>query len=124
MEMKWNPIIDGDLSGIPTDKMFLFTICDEEDGEHYVVDGWIEKEYVDYGDLEVVEVTNAGQIRYRAEYVKAWMDYPPPYMPFKCTNCEHWYVWCDEFGDRWSECRLLKNVPFTEIKFGKCPLDR
>lgn len=34
MEMKWNPIIDGDLSGIPRDEELLFTIFDEEDGKH------------------------------------------------------------------------------------------
>lgn len=121
MEMKWTPIIDGDLSGIPRDEEFLFTIFDEEDGETYVTTAWIE-EYE--GEVDVLEATARGMYFYEAKNVKAWMDYPPPYMPFKCTNCEHWEVWCDEFGDRWSECKLLKNVPFTKFKFGKCPLEK
>ena len=29
MEMKWHPIINGDLSGIPRDEEFLFTVFDE-----------------------------------------------------------------------------------------------
>lgn len=120
MDMKWHPIIDGDLSGFSEDEVFLFTVFDEDDGETYVVDGWIENEYGNY-----VVVENAPRQKYfKAEHVTAWMDYPPPYMPFKCTNCEHWEVWCDEFGDRWSECKLLKNVPFTKIKLGKCPLEK
>lgn len=81
MDMKWNPIKDGDLSRIPRDEVFIFTIFDEEDGENYIVDGWIEEEYGDYGDLGVAEATNAGKRYYKAENVKAWMDYPPPYNP-------------------------------------------
>lgn len=29
MEMKWHPIVNGDLSGIPTNEQFLFTVFDE-----------------------------------------------------------------------------------------------
>ena len=36
MEMKWKPIIDGDLNGIPRDEELLFTVFDEEDGETYL----------------------------------------------------------------------------------------
>lgn len=42
----------------------------------------------------------------------------------KCDTCEHWKEWTDEFGDRWAECGLLKNVPFLAIKPGECPLNR
>lgn len=37
--MKWNPIIDGDLSGIPKYEHFLFTIDDELGVKSYVVCG-------------------------------------------------------------------------------------
>lgn len=33
MDMKWNPIIDGDLSGIPRDERLLFTGIDCMDGD-------------------------------------------------------------------------------------------
>ncbi len=42
----------------------------------------------------------------------------------KCDTCEHWKEWTDEFGDRWAECELLKNVPFLDIKPGECPLNK
>lgn len=42
----------------------------------------------------------------------------------KCDTCEHWKEWTDEFGDRWAECELLKNVPFLAIKPGECPLNK
>ena len=44
MNMKWNPIVDGDLSGIPRDEDFLFTVFDEEDGETYVTTAWVEED--------------------------------------------------------------------------------
>lgn len=37
MEMKWHPIVNGDLNGIPLDEDLLFTVFDEEDGETYVI---------------------------------------------------------------------------------------
>ena len=51
MEMKWNPIIDGDLSGIPRDEELLFTVFDEEDGETYATACWTEEGL--HGDLTV-----------------------------------------------------------------------
>lgn len=119
MDMKWNPIIDGDLSEVPKAKLLIFTVYNEEDEKTCVIPGWVS-EYTGRVCEETVECIYT----YEAKNVKAWMDFPPQYMPFKCTNCEHWEVWCDEFGGRWSECKLLKNVPFTKIKFGKCPLDK
>lgn len=58
MEMKWHPIIDGDLSGIPINEEFLFTVFDEEDGETYVTPAWII-EY-DEGGVEVREAATGG----------------------------------------------------------------
>ena len=43
MEMKWHPIIDGDLNGIPRDEELLFTVFDEEDGETYSKACWTEE---------------------------------------------------------------------------------
>lgn len=119
MDMKWHPIIDGDLSGIPRDEYFLFTVFDEEDGETYVSSCLTEEGFE--GNLLV---RSAGGRYYEAKYLTAWMDYPPPYKPKnKCVSCTHLVDWMDEFGDRWLECELL-NVPFKKIKPGECPLEK
>lgn len=116
MKMKWTPIVDGDLRGIPIDEEFLFTIFDEEDGETYVEACWTEEGFD--GSPEV----RSGARYFKAKNVMAWMDFPLPYKPKnKCLNCKHFEEWCDEFGDRWAECDLRKNVP---IEPGKCPLGR
>ncbi len=117
MDMKWTPIIDGDLNGIPRDEELLFTVFDEEDGETYVISCWIEEEFKDH-----ISVTPNGMRFYQPKNVMAWMDLPLPYKPKnKCSNCKHREEWCDEFGERWDECDLRKNVP---IKPGECPLNR
>lgn len=119
MDMKWTPIIDGDLSGIPEDEEFLFTIVDKEDGESYVTTAYI----VAYdGELEVREATASGLIIYEAEYVKAWMDFPEPYMQGRCDTCNQWRVFIDGSGNRWSKCELLGFATFVPLK--KCPLKK
>lgn len=116
MEMKWNPIIDGDLSGIPRDEELLFTIFDEEDGETYATACCTEEGF--HGDLTV----RSGARYYEEKCLLAWMDFPPPYKPKKkCFSCTHLVDWMDEFGERWFECELL-NVPFKKIKPGECQL--
>lgn len=80
MDMKWHPIIDGDLSGIPKDEEFLFTVFDEEDRESFVICAYI----IDYGgeydgQLEVREASASGLIIHEAKNLKAWMDFPEPY---------------------------------------------
>ena len=120
MEMKWTPIIDGDLNGIPRDEEFLFTVFDERDGETYVTPAWI-LEYE--GEVEVRESTSSGLEIHEAKNVKAWMDFPPPYkVKKKCYDCNRSEEWCDEFGDRWLECKFYEHVPVTELKPGDCPL--
>lgn len=124
MEMKWNPIIDGDLNRIPRDEELLFTVFDEQDdeqdGETYVIIGWIESD-----NSYFLGVTTPMQNCYKAKNVKAWMDVPLPYKPKKkCSNCKHVEEWCDEFGDRWQECKFYENVPLTELKPEDCPLNR
>lgn len=118
MEMKWNPIVNEDLSGIPRDEELLFTIFDEEDGETYATACWTEEGF--HGDLTV----RSGARYYEEKCLLAWMDFPPPYKPKKkCFSCTHLVDWMDEFGDRWFECELL-NVPFKKIKHGECPLKK
>ena len=39
MDMKWHPIVNGDLSGIPINEEFLFTVFDEIADKHYVIKG-------------------------------------------------------------------------------------
>lgn len=110
--MKWNPIIDGDLSGIPRDERLLFTGIN--DGELYVefgyIDSWLEKPVlVDIDDdFETKELT-------------AWMELPEPYVPGMCGICKHCRVWIDGFGDRWSKCELMGIAKFVPLK---CPLKK
>lgn len=119
MDMKWTPIIDGDLSGIPRDEELLFTVFDEEDGETYVTIGQIES------DSYSLRVTSPMQYFYEAKNVKAWMDFPPPYkVKKKCYDCNRSEEWCDEFGDRWLGCKFYEHLPVTELKPADCPLKR
>lgn len=120
MNMKWTPVVDGDLNGIPKDEELLFTVYDEQDGETYVIIAWIESDNSYFSG-----VTTPMQCAYEAKNVKAWMDFPPPYKPKnKCSNCNRVEEWCDEFGDIWQECKFYENVPLTELKPGDCPLKR
>lgn len=84
MEMKWHPIINGDLSGIPRNEEFLFTVFDENDGETYVTTAWI----IEYeGEVEVREATSSGLYIHEAKNVKAWMDYPEPFNQKRHVKC-------------------------------------
>ena len=117
MEMKWHPIVNGDVSKVPRGEELLFTVFDEEDGETYATACWTEEGYD--GNL----VARTGARCFGAECLTAWMELPPPYKPkSKCFRCTHLVDWMDEFGDRWLECELL-NVPFTKIKPENCPLN-
>lgn len=121
MVMKWNPIVNGDLSEVPRDKNTIFTVFDEDTGEFYTATGVVNDYMMGYGYLCIgamgipVEVAN----------VKAWMELPEPYQPGRCNVCKHWRMWTDSFGDHWSKCELLDNVPFSLIINSKgCPLDK
>lgn len=84
MDMKWTPIIDGDLRGIPRDEELLFTVFDERDGETYVTTAWaLEYE----GEVEVREATSSGLKIHEAKNVKAWMDYPEPFNQKRHVKC-------------------------------------
>ena len=107
MEMKWHPIVNGDLSGIQQQETLLFTISDERQNENYVTTGWI---------LDVdPRVLNSNETK----KVKAWMELPEPYEPGRCDVCKHNEQWTDCFGDRWSKCK------FSERMFTKgCPTEK
>lgn len=115
MEMKWHPIVNGDLSGIPKYEHFLFTIDDELGVKSYVVCG--EVRGIIRGIIEDLFVF-VGWRCYEAEKVKAWMELPEPFTPNDCNMCAYWKQWTDEFGDRWSKCELW-NEPF---RMDDCPL--
>ena len=107
MDMKWHPIIDGDLRGIPRDEELLFTVFDERDGETYVTTAWaLEYE----GEVEVREATSLGLEIHEAKNVKAWMELPEPYEPGRCDMCKHNEQWTDCFGDRWSKCKFSERM--------------
>lgn len=111
MDMKWNPIIDGDLSGIPKCEDFLFTIVDGLGVKSYVICGEVR------GSFEDLFVWGMGCC-YEAEDVVAWMELPEPYSPSRCDICKHCRVWIDGFGDRWSKCELMDIATFVPLK---CP---
>ena len=120
MEMKWHPIEDGNMKGVPRDKDILFTVCDEYTGEVFTGVGKVDEHFLRKHRHVFIGVTS---YPFDAESLKAWAELPEPFTPNDCNRCEHLEEWCDEFGaGRW--CELLKNVPFTKIKPGDCPLDR
>ena len=115
MEMKWNPIVNGDLSGIQQQETLLFTLFDERQNENYVTTGWILE---DEGELVVRGVDPWGLNSNETKKVKAWMELPSPFHPNDCKMCAHYRVFIDEFGDRWTKCELW-NEPFS---MSDCPL--
>lgn len=117
MGMKWHPIIDGDLSGIPRDESLLFTGIDS--GELYVefgyIESWLEdRVFICIGDSPV-----------EAKGITAWMELPEPYQPTpdKCFKCNHGKVQHDESSDNWFECELLKRDVPPNGKPNDCPLN-
>ena len=124
MEMKWHPIINGDLSGIPINEEFLFTVFDEIDDKTYVIKGLVTNGWPGSNPYKVLETTVRGCRYHNSKKVKAWMELPSPFHPNDCNKCAYWNEWKDEFGDGNAECELDKNVPFTKIKPGECRLNR
>ena len=114
MNMKWNPIENGDLSGIPSDERLLFTGIDH--GELYVDFGYIESRLEKLGIVSIGDL----EIQVEAKELIAWMEIPEPYQPGRCYICNYYHVWIDCFGDHWSGCKLGDDV------FSKscCPLEK
>ena len=119
MEMKWNPIVNGDLSEVPRYEDALFTIIDNLTGDSYVICDEIDPTYA-RNDIAVFRNGALG----RTEKVIAWMELPEPFEPGKCSVCKHREQGVDNFGDHWAVCHLLDNVPFSQIISLKgCPLE-
>lgn len=123
MDMKWTPIIDGDLSGIPQDGEYLFTVLDERTGEPYVTTAWV---IANDGELEVRWLDICGLNSNEAKNAKAWAELPEPYKPTpdKCFKCNHGKLQHDESSDNWFECELLQRDVPPNGKPEDCPLDR
>lgn len=122
MEMKWHPIEDGDMKGVPREEDVLFTAIDEYTGEVYTTIG----EASDYFINECGYVFAGKGISHPVdtESIKAWMELPPPFKPDECNKCAYRKEWTDEFGDNWFECELLQcDVP-PNGKLNDCPLNR
>ena len=117
MEMKWHPIVNGDLSGIQQQETILFTIFDERQNEIFVTTGWVLE---DEGELVVRGVDPWGMNSNETKKVKAWMELPEPYKqnPDKCFKCKYGHLQHDEDSDNWFECEL-RNEPFS---MSDCPL--
>lgn len=115
MQMKWNPIIGGDLSKVPRDENTIFTVFDEDTGEYYTATGVVNDYMMGYGYLCI----GAIDIPVEVANIKAWMELPEPYEPGRCDVCKHNEQWTDCFGDRWSKCK------FSERTFIKgCPTEK
>lgn len=125
MIMKWNPIENGNLSGIPRDKRLLFTGIDH--GKRYVDFGYIESRLENHGLASIGNLVSISDIKLpvEAKTVKAWMEIPEPFKPGRCNMCKHREEWTDNFGDRHSKCELFDNVPFSQIISSEsCPIDK
>ena len=108
MEMKWHPIVNGDLSEVPRDEDIIFTVLDERTGKNYTEIGAVSEPFINNKYIFV------GKISYRVDtkLLKAWMEIPEAFHPNDCNMCAHYRVWIDGFGDRWSKCELW-NEPFA-----------
>ena len=129
MDMKWTPIIDGDLSGIPTNKEFLFTVFDEIDDQISVTKGLVTNGWPGANPYKVLETTVRGCKYHKAKKVKAWMELPEPYKQNqdKCFKCKYVHLQHDEDdkdSDDWFECELLERDVPANGKPEDCPLNR
>lgn len=114
--MEWHPIIDGNMEELNGSAQYIFTV------EIIPMEGK-PRRLVTIGEPYEMSGIKFVHPDVREVEYKAWAEVPEPFTPNDCNRCEHLEEWCDEFGaGRW--CELLKNVPFTKIKPGDCPLDR
>lgn len=115
MNMKWNPIVNGDLSGVPRDTRLLVTRINN--GRLYVDFGYLESILEKHAMIEVGDVGTL----VKAEDVVAWMEIPEPYQPDRCDICNQCRVFIDGSGTRWSKCELMGIATFVPLK---CPLKK
>lgn len=123
MEMKWHPIEDGNMKGVPRDEEVIFTVLDEDTGGVRTAAGKVEEYFLKKRGHVFV-----GEPRFPVESktLKAWMKLPEPYKPTpdKCFKCNHGHLQHDEDSDNWFECELLqRDVPAND-KPNDCPLNR
>lgn len=123
MDMKWTPIVDGDLSGIPRDEYMLFTVLNKSTGEVYTATGMVEDYFIKkYGYIFIAGTNFPIDIK----LLKAWAEFPEPYKPTpdKCFKCNHGKLQHDESSDNWFECELLQRDVPPNGKPNDCPLNR
>lgn len=120
MEMKWHPIVNGDLSEVPKDKRLLVTRINH--GRLYVDFGYLESILEKHAMIEVGDVGTL----VKAKECVAWMEVPEPFKPTpdKCFKCNHGHLQHDEDSDNWFECELLQRDVPANGKPEDCPLDR
>lgn len=114
MEMKWHPIINGNMEELNESAQYIFTV------EIIQMDG-NSRRLVTIGvpyDMSCMKFTHP-DVR-EVEY-KAWAEVPEPYEPGMCGICKHCRVWIDGFGDRWSKCELMGIATVVPLK---CPLKK
>lgn len=125
MDMKWHPVKNLEQwlkEDVDPEGTYLFTFQDDEFDETSVD--------VDIGTFvpgvptKVMYLSGLGESYSLLEHIVAWMEIPEPFKPGRCDMCKHWKEWIDEYGDGCAECELHKNVPFTKINPGKCPLEK
>ena len=129
MEMKWHPIVNGDMSRVPRYEELLFTVFDEEDGGTYVIKGLVTNGWPGSNPYKVLETTVRGCRYHKAKNVKALMGLPEPYKqnPDKCFKCKYVHLQYDEGDediDDWFECELLERDVPANGKPEDCPLNR
>lgn len=116
MQTKWNPIVNGNMKGVPRDEEVIFTVLDEDTGEVRTASGQVDEYFLKKRGHVFV-----GTPRYPVDNttIKAWMELPEPYVPGRCDVCKHNEHWTDCFGDRWSKCK------FSERQFVKgCSIEK
>lgn len=123
MEMKWHPIEDGNLKGVPRDEDIIFSVLDEQTGEVYTAIGEVNDLFLDECGQVFVGVTS---YPVDTASLKAWMKLPEPYKPTpdKCFKCNHGHLQHDEDSDNWFECELLQRAVPPCGKPEDCPLNR
>ena len=102
MEMKWNPIVNGDLSEVPLFEDVLFTIINEDTGTSYVICDELNSKSFEGDGIAVFDKW----VLDRVEKVLAWAELPEPYKRKYCNVCPLNPVCVDKFGDQGSECKL------------------
>ena len=127
MEMKWHPIVNGDLSRLPRYEELLFTVFDEIDEQTYVIKGLCTNGWPGSNPYKVLETTIRGCRYHKAKNVKACMGLPEPYKqnPDKCFKCKYVHLQHDEDdedSDDWFECELLERDVPDNGKPEDCPL--